>query len=626
MNSRSSEGGADVPAANAASSGPAGVGRSRSSSMGSADAAQKAGRGGRLRCAIYTRKSSEEGLDQEFNSLDAQREACEAYVRSQKHEGWQALSQRYDDPGYSGGNMDRPALKRLLADTAAGKIDVVVVYKVDRLTRALADFAKIVEVFDASQVSFVSITQSFNTTTSMGRLTLNVLLSFAQFEREVTGERIRDKIAASKKKGLWMGGLPSLGYDVQDRKLVINPDEAAAVRTIFLKYLELRSVDELKPLLADAGVVSKLRKAADGRPYGGNAIARVTLYRMLQNRIYRGEIVHKGTAYPGEHEAIIDETLWDAVQKKIEANGIERTSHRAAKPISLLAGVLFDTNGDAMTPTHAVKKGVRYRYYVSRRLTGEKRKFDARGAQSGQRLPAIELERLITQRVREFFADPDAIANALPPERCDAPSRKRAIGTAQAIVNTIDKGEEDVTTVVLRLLLARVKVAVDRIEIDLASTAIAERLLADDQANLSKSSRAHSVAKAKPSEPDDQHLIRLVVPARLQRAGHEMKFVVEGVENDRGADPALLRLLTRAHGLARRIANNPSSTLEDISAQERMGAPYAARLMRLNYLAPEIVIAILNGRQPEGVTATKLIADTRLPLDWSEQCREMGFA
>ena len=252
----------------------------------------------RIRCAVYTRKSSEEGLEQEFNSLDAQREACEAYVTSQKHEGWTALPTLYDDGAYSGGTMDRPALQRMLDDIRAGKIDVVVVYKVDRLTRSLADFAMIVEVFDAQGVSFVSVTQAFNTTTSMGRLTLNVLLSFAQFEREVTGERIRDKIAASKKKGMWMGGLPSLGYDVKDRKLVVNEAEAATVRHIFRRYLELGAVRALQADLAATGVVSKRRTAADGSPYGGQRFSRGALYLMLKNRIYRGRDRPQGQSLP----------------------------------------------------------------------------------------------------------------------------------------------------------------------------------------------------------------------------------------------------------------------------------------------------------------------------------------
>ena len=258
------------------------------------------------RCAIYTRKSTDEGLDQAFNSLDAQREACAAFILSQKHEGWTVLPSPYDDGGYSGGTMERPALKRLLAEIEAGQVDVVVVYKVDRLTRALSDFAKLVDVFDRHGVSFVSITQQFNTTTSMGRLTLNVLLSFAQFEREVIGERVRDKIAASKKKGMWMGGMPPLGYDVKDRKLAVNDEEAEIVRHIFQRYVALKSVHALQDELAAAGIRSKRRIRPSGIAYGGQTLARGALYAMLQNRIYRGDITHKGSAYPGEHPAIID--------------------------------------------------------------------------------------------------------------------------------------------------------------------------------------------------------------------------------------------------------------------------------------------------------------------------------
>src|SRR4051794_11065634 len=321
----------------------------------------------RKRCAIYTRKSSEEGLEQEFNSLHAQREACEAYIRSQKHEGWVALAQMYDDGGVSGGTMDRPALKRLLTDMEAGKINTVVVYKVDRLTRSLGDFAKIVEVFDRQQVSFVSITQSFNTTTSMGRLTLNMLLSFAQFEREVTGERIRDKIAASKRKGMWMGGLPPLGYDVQDRKLVANQSEAETVRAIYRRYADLGSVRALKQEL-DGIFVSKRRVDRFGRERGGKSLARGALYLMLQNRIYRGEIVHKGASYPGAHEPIVDEELWAKVQSLLYDNRVGRdTGVHAAKP-SLLAGLVHDDAGERLTPTHANKNGTRYRYYVSQGL------------------------------------------------------------------------------------------------------------------------------------------------------------------------------------------------------------------------------------------------------------------
>jgi site-specific DNA recombinase len=307
--------------------------------------------GKRVRCAIYTRKSSDEGLEQAFNSLDAQREACAAFILSQKHEGWTVLSAQYDDGGYSGGTMDRPALKRLLGDIEAGQVDVVVVYKVDRLTRALSDFAKLVEVFDRRGVSFVSITQQFNTTTSMGRLTLNVLLSFAQFEREVIGERVRDKIAASKKKGMWMGGMPPLGYDVKNRKLVVNRDEARTVVDIYRRYLVLKSVRDLHDDLAGAGIRSKRRVRPDRTTYGDQKLARGALYLMLQNRIYRGEITHKGKSYPGQHPAIIDQALWDEVQAVLGQNRVERATGARAKYPSLLGGVAFDATGERLTPT-----------------------------------------------------------------------------------------------------------------------------------------------------------------------------------------------------------------------------------------------------------------------------------
>ncbi len=288
----------------------------------------------RLRCAIYTRKSTDEGLEKDFNSLDAQREACAAFIQSQKHEGWTGLPTLYDDGGYSGGTMERPALQRLLADIEAGRIDVIVVYKVDRLTRALSDFAKLVEIFDRRGVSFVSITQQFNTTTSMGRLTLNILLSFAQFERELIGERVRDKVAASKKKGMWMGGTVPLGYDVKDRKLVLNKAEARTVVDIYRRYLRLKSVRALGIELAAADIRSKRRVRPDGTEHGNQRFSQGALYLLLQNRTYRGEATHKGNAYPGEHSAIVDKPLWDAVQAVLAENRVaadDRHQHQAAK-------------------------------------------------------------------------------------------------------------------------------------------------------------------------------------------------------------------------------------------------------------------------------------------------------
>src|SRR6516165_6214796 len=305
----------------------------------------------KTRCAIYTRKSSDEGLEQAFNSLDAQREACAAFIQSQKHEGWTVLPTLYDDGGFSGGTLERPALRRLLDDIEVGQIDVIVVYKVDRLTRALSDFAKLVEIFERHRVSFVSITQQFNTTTSMGRLTLNVLLSFAQFEREVIGERVRDKIAASKKKGMWMGGMPPLGYDVKNRTLVINDDEARTVVDIYRRYLALKSVRALKDELAGAGIRSKRRMRPDGTAYGGQKLSRGALYLMLQNRIYRGEITHKGNSYPGEHPAIIDQPLWDEVQAVLARNRVERATGARAKHRAVLGSLVFDATGERLTKT-----------------------------------------------------------------------------------------------------------------------------------------------------------------------------------------------------------------------------------------------------------------------------------
>ncbi len=321
------------------------------------------------RCALYTRKSSDEGLDQAFNSLDAQREACTAYVKSQASEGWKALAAQYDDGGLSGGTMERPALQRLLADIAAGRVDIVVVYKIDRLTRSLADFARMVEIFERHKISFVSVTQAFNTTSSMGRLTLNVLLSFAQFEREVTGERIRDKIAASKKKGMWMGGILPLGYDLPapgTRTLRVNAEEATAVRQIFTTYLELGSVHALERRLRDAGLLSKRRTSRSGKTTGGKPFSRGALFHLLRNRLYLGRIPHRQTSHPGLHEPIIDQSLFDAVQTKLDANVRRRRSARESVARSPLVGRIFDTDGQPMSPTFAYGKGRRlYRYYVS---------------------------------------------------------------------------------------------------------------------------------------------------------------------------------------------------------------------------------------------------------------------
>ncbi|MEX6726066.1 recombinase family protein [Parapedomonas caeni] len=348
----------------------------------------------KLRCAVYTRKSTEEGLEMEFNSLDAQREACEAYIASQKSEGWVELADRYDDGGFSGGTLDRPALKRLLADIEDGRIDVVVVYKIDRLSRSLMDFAKLVEVFDRGGVTFVSVTQSFNTTTSMGRLTLNILLSFAQFEREVIGERIRDKIAASRKRGMWMGGFVPLGYEVRDRKLVINDAEAATVRMIFERFVEVGSATALARALAAEGV----------RTRRGRLVDKGFLYKLLNNRVYIGDAVHKGTAYPGEHEAIITRPLWDKVHGILRESPRVRAGRTRAATPALLKGLIFGPTGCAMTPTHTRRGDKLYRYYVSQSVL-------KRGADACPvgRVPAAEIEGAVVDQLRGLLRAPEVV-------------------------------------------------------------------------------------------------------------------------------------------------------------------------------------------------------------------------
>jgi DNA invertase Pin-like site-specific DNA recombinase len=376
----------------------------------------------KLRCAIYTRKSSEEGLDMEFNSLDAQREACEAYVASQRSEGWALVHDRYDDGGISGGTLERPALKRLIADIQEGLVDVVVVYKIDRLSRSLLDFSKLVEVFDANQVTFVSVTQSFNTTTSMGRLTLNILLSFAQFEREVIGERIRDKFAASRKRGMWMGGFVPLGYDVRGRKLVLNDAEATLVRRIFQGFVEMESCTRLVQALRAEGATSKR----------GRSLTKSDVYRILSNRVYLGDAVHKGTPYPGEHEAIVSQALWDAAHAVLQVNPRVRINRTRNTTAPLLRGLVFDSDGRAMSPSHSRGRGGRmYRYYVSQAV------LQGGGTERPEiaRVPAGEIEGGVLAQVRALLRQPEIV-----------------VGTWQSARGTaMDVSEQEVRTALERI-------------------------------------------------------------------------------------------------------------------------------------------------------------------------------
>jgi DNA invertase Pin-like site-specific DNA recombinase len=560
----------------------------------------------RARCAIYTRKSSEEGLEQEFNSLQAQREACEAFIASQRHEGWVCLATRYDDGGFSGATTDRPALQRLLADIAAGRVDTIVVYKIDRLTRSLADFAKIVEVLDARAASFVSVTQQFNTTTSMGRLTLYILLSFAQFEREVIGERIRDKITASKQRGMWMGGVPPLGYRVQDGKLLVIESEAEIVRAIFRCYAELGSVRSLKDELDARGIKSKSWTTASGRRVGAKPFSRGALYHVLRNHLYRGEIVHKGQSHPGDHTPIIDQPLWDAVQAQLAANTAERTFGTRMRQPSLLAGMLFDGDGNRMTPTHATKKGTRYRYYVSRALTTN----DQSDGSAGLRIPAGQIEQAVTCRMRHWLVDPGSVYQAL--RLADPSAQRRLIARAGEIGRSWPELPAARKRTFLTALIERIDVGANRIDIHFRPTRLGA-LLDVPATSLS-------------SAPDEAQI--LSVPIQLRRSGREIKLLIDGANPFATAKPdaRLIKLLVRARRFNATLVGSDGVPFAALAEREGVSPSYFTRLVRLSYLAPDTTQAILDGRQPRDLTADKLLALSRLPLTWHEQRTVLGFA
>ena len=541
------------------------------------------------RCAIYTRKSSDEGLEQDFNSLDAQREACEAYIRSQAGEGWTPVRTAYDDGGYSGGTLERPALSRLLADIRARKLDTVVVYKVDRLTRSLADFAKIVEVFDAQGVSFVSVTQQFNTTTSMGRLTLNMLLSFAQFEREVTGERIRDKIAASKRKGMWMGGFVPLGYEQRGRTLTIHEPEAVTVRTVFQLYLEQGNVRRVKEEADRLGLTTKLRPGAKGQMRGGRPLSRGYIYHLLGNPLYVGRIPHKGETYEGQHPAILDPEIWDAVQARLAANTRERSSGTCAGRPSPLRGKLFDEAGTPLSPSHAVKSGRRYRYYVSRDLIARSAESTANERTHGWRLPAREIERLVGDAVTALFADRAALTRLVREAEIEAERVPDLLGAVR-----------DWTGAPLELV-KRVELAPNEIAVHIDLS----RFLGEE-------------APA----------VRHVIPARIKRRGVEMRLVLDGEEKGPAAhrpDPALIKAVVRAHRWFEDLASGRAGSFRDIAKAEGVTHRYVGHLMPLAFLAPDIVAAILAGRQPVDLTAETLTKRTDLPLGWGEQKTLLDF-
>ena len=560
----------------------------------------------RTRCAIYTRKSSEEGLEQDFNSLDAQREACEAYVLSQKHEGWTVLADRYDDGGFSGGNMERPGLVRLLDDIRAKRVDVIVVYKVDRLTRSLADFAKIVEVFDAQGISFVAVTQQFNTTTSMGRLTLNVLLSFAQFEREIAGERIRDKFRASRQKGMWMGGSVPLGYEVKDRALVINEIEAAKVRLIYKQYLELGSVRDVAGYLDSQGIRSHRRVTQSGKMVGGHRITRGSLYLLLQNPVYIGMVVHKGTRHPGLHQPIIEQELWDRVQASLSEKRVEHRSQTRARVPSPLAGLVFDSSGERLTPTHSRRASLRYRYYVSQTLVIGRPRSDV--ASKRWRIPAIELENAVLAALVAFLDDQSELTSIFQLGRM-APADATAVLEAATSLS-LSLGEMDLTQLrkALQTYVTRVEIADTTIAVTLSLTEL------------------HHVLRLPAVKSDGPQTHTIVTPVRVTKRGVEQRLVIGGgVMTAVKRDETLVKALARAYSWFEDIRTGRIADLSEIATREKLPRSYVQAHLPLAFLAPKIVQAILDGKQPADLSLKQLMYRTDLPVDWASQTSQLGF-
>ncbi len=537
----------------------------------------------KLRCAIYTRKSSEDGLEQEFNSLDAQREACAAYITSQKHEGWVLLSEHYDDGGLSGGSLDRPALQKLLQDIADGRVDQIIVYKIDRLTRSLADFARIVDTLDAAEASFVSVTQSFNTATSMGRLTLNMLLSFAQFEREVTAERIRDKIAASKRRGLWMGGQVPLGYAADGRTLKINDSEAKTVRALYDLYEQHGTVREVKAAADQRGLRSRVRSTADGAQKGGGAFDRGHIYQILTNPVYAGRIRHKEKVFDGQHDAIVDLDRWDRIQRLLQDGAAKARARKTAKQRSLLCGKLFDETGDRLTPSHSkTKAGVRLRYYVSHRLI--KNSGEIKG--DGWRLPAQDLEAKVAHLMRQRLSDMTFVGRLVPNRSAEDIKHHHSILQKLCahkdisymfdLVARIDLSPGELTVTMDRVQLASViKVGVDKI---------------------------------------DESVRIITAPFQLKKRGVETKLVLGDASG--GADETLIRNIAKAHLWFEQIKSG--RTLSEIAKFEGTTNGRIYQLIDLAFLAPDIIRDVLDGQQPLGLTSDWCVRHT-LPTNWQDQ-------
>lgn len=554
-----------------------------------------------VRCAIYTRKSTEDGLEQEYNSLDAQYDACTAYALSQRHEGWTVTKDRYDDGGFSGGTLERPGLKRLLADIEAGKVDIILLYKIDRLTRSLSDFAKIVEILDRKGASFVSITQSFNTTTSMGRLTLNMLLSFAQFEREVTGERIRDKIYASKRKGIWMGGPVPLGYDVIERKLVVNEAEAEQVRKIMQLYLKASSVPELVQILARNGSLTKVQQRKDGGTKGGVHFKRGNLYHLLSNRIYRGMTVHKGEAFEGEHEAIVPEELWNQVQAKLAKQGQGGSSRKVGPRTGVLAGLIHDGEGRAMVLTHTQKGNRRFHYYANR--------YETLGDSAASRVRARDIEDIVVEQLSQTLASGNKVQNMLLDGSYTSEQLHSIITRCSKLVAELGTAKYTRKQEILRNALDRIDLYDDHMVIRVDNRGLLNIIRADSSVQPAK---VNLIIERQAIRLRRGKALRLVIPAPTSESNIQMR------------DEKLIALIVESRTIMTELTNNPNKSIPTLAAEQGKCRVRMMKVAKLACLAPDIVTAIVEGRQPLKLTPGKLLS-ADLPLAWAEQKHVLGF-
>lgn len=531
-----------------------------------------------IRCAIYTRKSCEEGLEQDFNSLDAQREACEAYIKSQQHEGWVLVEKQYNDGGFSGGTLERPAVKELFKDIEAGEVDIVVVYKVDRLTRSLMDFSKIVELFEKQNASFVSITQHFNTTTSMGRLTLNILLSFAQFEREVTGERIRDKVAASKKKGMWMGGIVPIGYKVENKTLVLDSPCDITVKQIFEKYLELKSVAKLKAYLDNSNINSK----------SGIKFSTGNLYYILSNIIYIGKVKHKKNIYDGEHQAIIDKEIFEQVQELMYKNRVDKACGTKSSSNSLLAGKIYDHNNNRMSPSHSNTRKRKYRYYTSLAIT----KFKNGKEGTVSKIPAGEIEKFVVETIKEFLTNTKKIQKYIA--QFDLSKQK-------SILNSIKNIEDYSNPKLIRTILSKVVISKDSVEITICENALIK--------TLESLTNEDMLAKEATVETDTPiRILKKVEITKTSQSGNIL-IINAGDKPTPMPNPYLINAIVKSHYWNKLLTEGKVNSVKEIQKLEDLKDPtYVRDILNLKFLPPILTEQIICGTQPKDLSVQKLIA------------------